>query len=98
ERRGLCLPLVPRCRQDRGNLRVGYEALPALSVPVEDRPDPVALGRVAEDDRSLRAVLLALLRSAGGEDLHETVDVLDLCGCEQHLVSFLCRLSGGEGR
>src|SRR5690349_4113012 len=86
ELRGLRLALVPGCGQNRGNVRVGDEALPALRVPVEARPDPVALGRVAEDDRSLRAVLLALLGSTRREDLHEAVDVLHLCRCEQHLV------------
>src|SRR5262249_31287786 len=84
--RGLRPSPVFGCRQDGGNVRVGHVARPPLGVPVEDRPDRLALARVAEDDRSLRAVLLARLRSAGGEGLHEAVDVLDLCGCEQHLV------------
>ena len=37
------------------------EALPALLVPVEDHPDAIVLGGIAEDERALRPVLLALL-------------------------------------
>ena len=58
EFRALEPPLHPGCRQERGNVGVGHEALPALLIPVEDPPDPVALARVAEDGCSLRAVLL----------------------------------------
>src|SRR6476646_11551208 len=97
EFRGLQLPFHPGCSQDRANVRVGDEALPALLVPVEDPPDPVALGRVAEDDRSLGAVLLALLRCTSREDLDEAVDVLDMCRCDQHLVLLSLWWSGCEG-
>src|SRR5882672_9011078 len=90
EFRGLQLPFHPGCRQDRANVRIGHETLPARLVPVEDPPDPVAVERVAEDERSLRAMLLALLRCSSREDLDEAVDVLDLCRCEQHLVLLFC--------
>src|SRR5260221_14023442 len=86
EFRGLQLLLPPGCRQERGTVRVGREALEALLVPVEDPPDPVALVRVAEEDRSLRAVLLANLHCTSREERPEAVDVLDPCRCEQHLV------------
>src|SRR5690349_24365588 len=71
-------PLVPGLLQDRRDVGVRHEALPALRVPVEDDPDPVVLGGVAEDDRALGAVLPALLGALGGEDVQEPVEVLDL--------------------
>src|SRR5690242_4105886 len=86
---GLRHVLVTRLLDDRRNLGVRDEALPALGVPVEDHPDAVVLVRVAEDGRALRAVLLALLGALRREDLEEAVHVLDRCGCEQHL--FLLR-------
>ena len=55
------LLLVPGFLHDRRDLGVGHEALPALLVPVEDHPDPIVLGGVAEDERALGPVLLALL-------------------------------------
>ena len=53
--------LCPASFMIGGHLGVGDEALPALLVPVEDDPDPIVLGGVAEDERALRSVLLALL-------------------------------------
>src|SRR4029077_6261344 len=69
---------------DRRDLGVGDEALPPRRIPVEENPDPVVLVRVAEHGRALRAVLLALLGALGREDLHEPVEVLDLCCCQDH--------------
>ena len=48
------MPGLLHDRRDRG---VGYEALPALLVPVEDRPDPIGLGGIAVDEGALAAVL-----------------------------------------
>jgi SAM-dependent methyltransferase len=79
ELRGLRSRLVPGFLHDRGDLGVGHEALPALLIPVEDHPDPIVLGGIAKDQRALRPVLLALLRSRGREDRHELVEVLHLC-------------------
>src|SRR5262249_24657246 len=90
ELRGGRLPLVARLGQDRRHLGVGDEALPALLVPVEDHPGPVLLERVAEHERPLGTALLALLRALGREDLHEAVEVLHLCRCEQHLALLSC--------
>ena len=56
---------------DRRDLGVGHEALPTLLVPVEHDPDAVVLGGVAEDERALGAVLLALLGAVGREDVEE---------------------------
>src|SRR5690242_4435162 len=82
---GLGLRLVARFLHDRRHVGVGDEALPALLVPVEYDPDAVVLGGVAEDQRALGAVLLALLGALGGEDVQEAVEVLDLCRREQHV-------------
>src|SRR5690242_19172476 len=71
ELRGLRPALVPGLLHDRRDVGVGDEALPALLVPVENRPDPIGLGRIAEDQRALGPVLLALLGALGGEDLQE---------------------------
>src|SRR5690242_1907862 len=81
---GLRLALVPGRLQDRRDVRVGHEALPALRVPVEGDPHAIALGGIAEHDRALRAMLPALVGAAGGEHFQEAVEVLDLRGCEQH--------------
>lgn len=40
---------VPRLLEHRGNLRVGNEALPALQIPVEERPYTVVLIGIPED-------------------------------------------------
>src|SRR5204863_1672809 len=58
---------------------------PALRIPIEEHPDAVLLGGIAKDRRALRAVLLSLLSALGREDLQETVDVLDLRRCQNHL-------------
>ena len=50
ELRGLRLRLVAGLLHDRRHLGVGDEALPALLVPVEDDPDAIVLGGVAEDE------------------------------------------------
>jgi len=71
ELRHLRPALVPGLLHDRRDLRVGGEALPAVEIPVEDHPHPVVLIGVAEHERALRAVLLALLGTLGGEDPSE---------------------------
>src|SRR5207302_5646505 len=92
ELRRLRLPFVPRFLQDRRDLGVGDEALPALRVPVEEHPDPVFLVGIAKDGRTLRPVLLSLLGALGREDLLEAVEVLDLRRCQDHLLLLLwCR-------
>src|SRR5690242_11167572 len=72
--------LVPCLLHDRRDLGIGGELLPAVEIPVEEHPDPVALVGVAEHDRALRTMLLALLRTLGGEDTREAVEVLDRGG------------------
>src|SRR5689334_933259 len=59
--RGLGLAQVPGFLEDRRDLRVGDEAGPPVLVPVEQRPDPVLLGGVAEHRRALGAVEGALV-------------------------------------
>src|SRR3954470_4818979 len=103
ERRRLRLAAVPGLLHDRRDLRVGHEARPALVVPVEERPDAVLLGRIAEHQRALAPVLLALVGALGPEDLQEAIEVLDLCRGEQHVISYglvLVRVIGsaGDGR
>jgi hypothetical protein len=51
--------------EDRRGLRVRGEASPAGLVPVEDRPDPVAVIWIPEDVRPLAAVLLSLFSALG---------------------------------
>src|SRR5215212_1562215 len=51
----------PGFLKDRRDLGVRGEALPAPLVPVEDRPNPVALIWIPKDMRPLTAVLLSLL-------------------------------------
>src|ERR687888_160596 len=80
----LWLAEVAGLLHDRRDLRVGDEARPPLLVPVEERPHPVLLAGVAEDRRALAAVVGALLRALGAEDLEEVVDVLDGRGCQDH--------------
>src|SRR5450755_29322 len=77
EHRNLRPALVARFLHDRRDLWIGGEALPAVEIPVENHPDPVILVGVAEHKRTLRAVLLALLSTLGGEDIREAVEVLD---------------------
>src|SRR4249919_3231131 len=77
ERRSLGPTLVSGLLHDRGDVRVGDEALPAFLVPVEDHPDPVVFVGVAKDVRTLRPVLLPLLGALRGEDLHEAVVILE---------------------
>src|SRR6478735_6478520 len=81
---GLGAALVPGFLQDRRDVRVGDEALPALGVPVEEHPDAVGFIRVAEDGRSLGTVLPSLLGTRGREDVQEAVEVLDLRRCQDH--------------
>src|SRR5579884_270990 len=76
--------LVPGLLHDRRHVGVGREALPAVQVPVEDRPDAVRLVRVAEDRRALRAVQLALLGTRARVDLDEPVEVLHRRRCQDH--------------
>src|SRR5262249_46457687 len=85
ELRGLWARLVAGLLHARRHLRVRDEALPTLLVPVEDDPDPIVLGGIVEDDRALRAVLLALLGALRREDVQEPVEILDLRRCEEHV-------------
>src|SRR6476646_7708773 len=80
---GLRLALVPGLLQDRRDIGVGHEALPALLVPVERDPDAIGLGGVAKHRRALGSVLSALLGAGGGEHFEEAVEVFDLGGYEQ---------------
>src|SRR5262245_26478232 len=84
ERQRLRLAGVSRVLHDRRNLGIAYEALPALLVPVEDRPHPVRRGGIPEDQRSPGPVQLPLRGAAGGEDLQELVEIRDRRRCEQH--------------
>src|SRR6266542_5962079 len=86
EPRGLGAALVPGFLQDRGDVRVGDEALPTVGIPVEEHPDPVGLVGIAEDGRALATVLPALLGALGREDTQEAVEIFDLCRCQDHLV------------
>jgi hypothetical protein len=88
----------PFCLDDRRDLGIGDVALPSLLVPVEDHPDAVVLGGVAEDDRALGPVLLALLRARGREDVHEAVEVLHLRRREQHFDLLSKRLTSAALR
>ena len=65
ERRRLGLTDGPGFLKDRGDLRVGDEVLPALLIPVEERPNPVVLIGIAKDGRTLGSVLLSLLSAFG---------------------------------
>src|SRR6187399_699470 len=55
----------PGFLKDRRDLGVRGEALPARLVPVEDRPNPVAVIWIPKDMRPLAAVLLSLLSALG---------------------------------
>src|SRR6266705_777921 len=82
--RGLRLAEVAGLFQNRRNLGVGDEVRPPLLVPVEQRPDPVLLGGVAEHRRALAAVVGALVGALRAEHLEESVDVLDGRRCQNH--------------
>src|SRR6478672_7175665 len=77
EEGSLRLAHVPGFLEDRRDFGVGDEARPTRLVPVEQGPDPVLLGGVAEHRRTLRAVEGALLRALRAEHVQESVDVLD---------------------
>src|SRR5690348_7218780 len=53
QRRRVGLGEVAGLLEDRRDLGVGHEGLPTLLVPLEQGPDPVLLGRVAEHGRAL---------------------------------------------
>ena len=84
QQRGLGLAQVSGFLEDRRDLGVGDELRPPVLVPVEQRPDPVLLGGVAEHRRALRAVERALLGALRAEHLQESVDVLDGRRCQDH--------------
>src|SRR5437763_13881620 len=84
ELRHLRPALVPRLLHDRRDFRIGGEGLPAVEIPVKDHPDAISLVGVAEHERALRAVLLALLGTLGGEDTAKAVEVLDRGRCQEH--------------
>src|SRR3954467_9451082 len=75
--------------QDRRDIRVGDEVLPAFGIPVEEHPDAVVLIRITKDRGPLGAVLLSLLSALGREDLQESVEVLNLGRCQNHLTPSL---------
>src|SRR3954469_20984814 len=75
--------------EDRRDLGVGHELRPPCFVPVEERPDAVLFGGIAEHRRTLRAVQGPLLSALLAEHIQESVDVLDgRCGqdhdCSPH--------------
>src|SRR3954447_22147965 len=84
EVRGLQLVEVSGFLDDRQDLGVGDEVRPAGLVPVEEHPDPLGIGRGTGDSGRLGSVLGALLSALRREHVQEVVDVLDLCGCEDH--------------
>src|SRR6185436_5962340 len=53
QRGGLGLAEVTGRLEDRRNLGIGHEVLPTLLIPVEQGPDTMLLGRVAEHGRAL---------------------------------------------
>src|SRR6266852_5300527 len=77
QKRGLWLGEMPGLFEDGRDVGVGDEARPAVFVPVEERPDPVLLGGIAEDCRTLGAVQGALLGPLRAEHIEESLDVLD---------------------
>src|SRR4029077_375929 len=86
ELRRLCRTLrKPGFLKDRRDLGVRREALPPRLVPVENRPNPVALIWILKDVRSLATVLLSLLSALGREGIPEAVEILDLRRCQDHL-------------
>jgi hypothetical protein len=78
---------VPGFLQDRRDIRIGDEVLPALRVPVEEHPHPALLIGIAEAMRTLRTVLLSLLEACGREDTPPAVEILDLGRCENNFAS-----------
>src|SRR3954447_10140440 len=93
ELRRLWLALVAGLLQDRRDIRVGDEVLPALGIPVEEGPDAVGLIGIAEYGRTLGPVLLSLGCALGRKDLQEAVEILDLGGCQNHLTPSRRRLA-----
>jgi len=65
ELRRLGLTFVPGFFNDRRDLGVGEEVLPARLIPVEEHPDPVGLIGIAKHGRTLGPVLLSLLSALG---------------------------------
>src|SRR5882672_7234138 len=84
QQRGFGLAEVSGFLEDRRDLGVGDELRPPCLVPVEQRPDAVLLGRVAEHGRALRPVKRALVGARVGKHFEESVDVLDGRRCEDH--------------
>src|SRR3954452_24421057 len=86
--------------EDRRDVGVGHELAPPGLVPLEQRPDVVLLGRVAEHRRPLRAVQRPLLGALRAEHVQEPLDVLDLRRCQDHgclsFVSFSLADRGGR--
>src|SRR6476619_7821251 len=74
----------PGFLKDGRDLGVRGEALPARLVPIEDRPDPVALIWIPKDLRPLATVLLSLLSALGREGIPEAVEIPDLRRCKDH--------------
>src|SRR5271168_156935 len=77
QQRGLWFVEMPGLLEDRRDIGVGDELRPPVLVPVEQRPDSVVLGGIAEHRRTLRAVEGTLLRALRAEHIQESVNVLD---------------------
>src|SRR3954453_450054 len=97
EVRGHRLGEGSRVLEDGRGLGVGRKVLPALLVPVEDRPDAVVLPGVAEHRRTLRAVQGALVSALLAEHLQELVHVRDCRRYQNHRSSPSDRLACAAG-
>ena len=96
EFRPLGLTLQPSLLEDRGHVGVGHETLVALLVLVEHHPHASGVRGVAKDLRTLRPVLLSLLRALGREGVPEAVEILDLRRRQDHLSPSLGRWRDSE--
>src|SRR5262245_46644161 len=82
--RGLGLGEGSSFLEDRRDVGVGDEPRPPLLVHVEQPPDPLLLGGIAEHRRTFGAVEGALFGGLCAEQLQESVDVLDGRRCQDH--------------
>src|ERR671934_1679978 len=85
--------LQPAFLEDRRDLGVGDEALPAPLIPVEDHPDTALLIGIAKDGRTFGPVLLSLLSAFGREGILEAVEILSLRRCQDQLSPPLLEVS-----
>src|SRR5882672_3482534 len=91
QQRGFGLAEVSGFLEDRRDLGVGDELRPPCFVPVEQRPDAVLLGGIAEYRRTLGTVQGPLVGALRAEHIQESVDVLDGRGCQDHDCPFRSR-------